>query len=236
MWKPLRRVSFGASRLHSSLFLPPLSRPRYLAENQHEPGYVTEKPFDALTAGTVPVYKGDSAHLKGTGCRHAYAYSVGRKQRHHVQPPRPTALSHHHHSHHLPHRLFRVFAALLPHPDAAIFLDDFKSTEALVEYLKRLTQDEAAYERHRAWRKNYSYDAVRGVPCAGRVFYVCVLSRGFSNPHAPSSSHPPSPVGLPPPCVSCRVLVFVPCPCAHLALLPSCLCLCPVLLLLPAGR
>lgn len=33
-------------------------------ENSLEPGYVTEKPFDALMAGTVPVYLGDAAHLK----------------------------------------------------------------------------------------------------------------------------------------------------------------------------
>eukprot|EP00600_Ochromonadales_sp_CCMP1393_P010080 CAMPEP_0174957788 /NCGR_PEP_ID=MMETSP0004_2-20121128/2266_1 /TAXON_ID=420556 /ORGANISM="Ochromonas sp., Strain CCMP1393" /LENGTH=250 /DNA_ID=CAMNT_0016205935 /DNA_START=531 /DNA_END=1283 /DNA_ORIENTATION=- len=33
-------------------------------ENSLEPGYVTEKPFDALLAGTVPVYLGDAAHLR----------------------------------------------------------------------------------------------------------------------------------------------------------------------------
>jgi hypothetical protein len=33
-------------------------------ENSIEEGYVTEKPFDALIAGTVPVYLGDAAHLK----------------------------------------------------------------------------------------------------------------------------------------------------------------------------
>eukprot|EP01032_Pedospumella_encystans_P008576 gene8576-10162_t len=33
-------------------------------ENSLEPGYVTEKPFDAMIAGTVPVYLGDSVHLK----------------------------------------------------------------------------------------------------------------------------------------------------------------------------
>lgn len=33
-------------------------------ENSLEPGYVTEKPFDALLAGTVPVYLGDAAQLK----------------------------------------------------------------------------------------------------------------------------------------------------------------------------
>ena len=33
-------------------------------ENSIEDGYVTEKPFDALISGTVPVYLGDAAHLK----------------------------------------------------------------------------------------------------------------------------------------------------------------------------
>ncbi len=33
-------------------------------ENSLEPGYVTEKPFDAMMGGTVPVYLGDAAHLK----------------------------------------------------------------------------------------------------------------------------------------------------------------------------
>jgi len=33
-------------------------------ENSIEEGYVTEKPFDALISGTVPVYLGDAAHLK----------------------------------------------------------------------------------------------------------------------------------------------------------------------------
>lgn len=37
----------------------------YMAfENSLEPGYVTEKPFDGLIGGTVPVYLGDAAHLK----------------------------------------------------------------------------------------------------------------------------------------------------------------------------
>jgi len=33
-------------------------------ENSLEAGYVTEKPFDALMSGTVPVYLGDATHLK----------------------------------------------------------------------------------------------------------------------------------------------------------------------------
>ena len=33
-------------------------------ENSIEDGYVTEKPFDALISGTVPIYLGDAIHLK----------------------------------------------------------------------------------------------------------------------------------------------------------------------------
>ena len=33
-------------------------------ENAFEEGYVTEKAFDALSAGTIPIYLGDSKHLK----------------------------------------------------------------------------------------------------------------------------------------------------------------------------
>ena len=78
-------------------------------ENSLEPGYVTEKPFDALLSGTVPIYLGDAKHLK----------------------------------------------RLLPHPRAAIFLDDFGGdAKKLVEYLNMLAQNETAYEEHRVWRKD----------------------------------------------------------------------------------
>jgi hypothetical protein len=75
-------------------------------ENSIEDGYVTEKPFDALMAGTVPVYLGDATHLK----------------------------------------------ALLPHPKAAIFVADYKGDyKALANYLNYLSNNESAYEEHRAW-------------------------------------------------------------------------------------
>ena len=96
-------------------------------ENSIEPGYVTEKPFDALLSGTVPVYLGDASHLK----------------------------------------------TLLPHRDAAIFLADFNhNTTALVEYLKFLTRNETAFERHREWRKTFSYDRnVRDRPLLSKSWY-----------------------------------------------------------------
>lgn len=78
-------------------------------ENSLEPGYVTEKPFDALLSGTVPIYLGDAKHLK----------------------------------------------RMLPHPKAAIFLDDFDGdAKKLVAYLNMLVQNETAYEEHRAWRRD----------------------------------------------------------------------------------
>jgi hypothetical protein len=82
-------------------------------ENSIERGYVTEKAFNALESGTVPVYLGDSVHLK----------------------------------------------ALLPHPKAAIFVDDYGDNyTALADYLKYLSSNETAYEEHRAWRKTFTYE------------------------------------------------------------------------------
>jgi hypothetical protein len=80
-------------------------------ENTYERGYVTEKVFDALIAGVVPIYLGPSED-----CR-----------------------------------------PLLPHPNAAIFLDDYNhNIPRLVEYLKYLSNNETAYEQHRAWRKSFN--------------------------------------------------------------------------------
>lgn len=79
-------------------------------ENTHERGYVTEKVFDALIAGVVPIYLGPSED-----CR-----------------------------------------PLLPHPKAAIFLDDFNhDIRRVAEYLSYLTANETAYEEHRAWRHKF---------------------------------------------------------------------------------
>ena len=79
-------------------------------ENTYEPGYVTEKVFDALIAGVVPIYLGPSSD-----CR-----------------------------------------PLLPHPRAAIFMDDFdQNLNHLVTYLQYLISNESAYEEHRAWRKTF---------------------------------------------------------------------------------
>jgi len=83
-------------------------------ENTIEEGYVTEKPGEALRAGTVPIYYGDSKTLK----------------------------------------------SLIPDPNGAIYLSDFRhNISKLASYLNFLANNETAYEVHRAWRRNYSYEA-----------------------------------------------------------------------------
>ena len=82
----------------------------YLAfENTIEPGYVTEKIYDALIAGTVPVYHG--------------------------------------------HHDCRKF---IPHPKAAIFVDDYRDISTLTEYLNYLSRNESAYDEHRHWRYTFN--------------------------------------------------------------------------------
>jgi len=82
----------------------------YLAfENTIEPGYVTEKIYDAFVAGTVPVYHG--------------------------------------------HRDCRKF---IPHPKAAIFVDDFEDISTLTAYLNYLSHNQSAYEEHRQWRYTFN--------------------------------------------------------------------------------
>jgi Glycosyltransferase family 10 (fucosyltransferase) C-term len=108
-------------------------------ENSIEKGYVTEKPFDALLSGTVPVYLGDAPHLK----------------------------------------------SLLPHRDAAIFLADFNhNATALVEYLNFLTFNETAFERHREWRRLFSYETnVRGRPLMEKSWYCRICEWAVANVH-----------------------------------------------------
>ena len=79
-------------------------------ENSLEEGYVIEKPFESLLAGSVPVYLGDAVHLK----------------------------------------------RLLPHPKAAVFVDDFGGNiSTLAKYLGYLMTNDSAYQEHRSWRKTF---------------------------------------------------------------------------------
>jgi Glycosyltransferase family 10 (fucosyltransferase) C-term len=58
---------------------------------------------------------------------------------------------------------------LLPHPKSAIFVDDFKSTSQLGEYLVYLSGNETAYEEHRAWRKDFKFEK----PVSQSVKWAC---------------------------------------------------------------
>lgn len=94
-------------------------------ENTYERGYVTEKVFDALIAGVVPVYLGSSED-----CRR-----------------------------------------MLPHPKAAIFVDDFGGDwDKLAGYLQYLMNNSTAYEEHRSWRHTFRLESqphlfTRSWPC-----------------------------------------------------------------------
>lgn len=105
----------------------------YLAfENNVEPGYVTEKVFDALIAGTVPVYLGASEDCK----------------------------------------------KMLPHPRAAIFLDDFSGVQELAKYLNYLSLNATAYEEHRVWRKGF--DVARLSPLISKPWPCRICSWALS--------------------------------------------------------
>ncbi|KAF8817913.1 putative Alpha-(1,3)-fucosyltransferase 11 [Cardiosporidium cionae] len=74
-------------------------------ENTNSEDYVTEKLFNALASGAIPVYHGTNTVDK-----------------------------------------------FLPSPDSIIRVSDFKSVEALGNYLKRVISDEALFNFHHSWR------------------------------------------------------------------------------------
>jgi hypothetical protein len=48
---------------------------------------------------------------------------------------------------------------LLPHPKAAIFIADYEGDyKKLSNYLNYLSNNETAYEEHREWRKDFTYE------------------------------------------------------------------------------
>jgi hypothetical protein len=105
-----------------------------------------------LSVGTVPVYLGDSAHLR----------------------------------------------TLLPHPSAAIFVSDFDNNiTALADYLKYLRDNEAAYEVHRLWRKNftstkeimYVFVATETVPLLNNMIAFVLRSHKIINIHRRQHPH-----------------------------------------------
>lgn len=115
----------------------------YLAfENTLEPGYVTEKVYDALIAGMMTIYCVSTT----------FSISL------------PLSL--------YPLSLLSIFSGvvpiylgdstfcriLIPIPHAVIYVDDFgNDLDKLVIYLKHLSENEAAYELHRSsWRQHIS--------------------------------------------------------------------------------
>ncbi len=82
------------------------SRVSFVMENSKEDFYATEKLYQALYAGVVPVYKG-APNIRN----------------------------------------------ILPHPDAAILVDDFANLTALIQYVDRVNHDEHLYRKHTAWKQ-----------------------------------------------------------------------------------
>ena len=81
----------------------------FAIENSHEQGYVTEKLWQPLKMGAIPIY------------------SVGP---------------------------FRDNALMLPHPDAALVVEDFPSIQHLAEYMQKIASDKSLWFKHAmAWRK-----------------------------------------------------------------------------------
>jgi Glycosyltransferase family 10 (fucosyltransferase) C-term len=68
---------------------------------------------------------------------------------------------------------------LLPHPKAAIFLDDFRGdAKRLGAYLQRLAANETAYEEHRAWRR--TFDPVKQSPLLLKSWPCSVCEWGLN--------------------------------------------------------
>ena len=72
---------------------------------------------------------------------------------------------------------------LLPHPKAAIFLDDFRGdAQRLGAYLQRLAANETAYEEHRAWRR--TFDPVKQSPLLLKSWPCSVCEWAVKTAHA----------------------------------------------------
>ena len=73
--------------------------------------------------------------------------------------------------------------SLLPHPKAAIFVDDYNGNYTkLAQYLNYLTTNETAYEEHREWRKDFNYEAnVRDKPLIATSWFCNVCRWAAAN-------------------------------------------------------
>ena len=62
---------------------------------------------------------------------------------------------------------------LLPHPKAAICVSDYKNIAQLVKYLQYLSQNETAYDEHRAWRRSFDAEEYRRQNSLLRTSWQC---------------------------------------------------------------
>lgn len=73
--------------------------------------------------------------------------------------------------------------ALLPHPKAAIFIADYNNDyKKLADYLNYLSTNETAYEEHREWRKDFTYEKnIKNKPLLQNSWYCNVCRWSLSN-------------------------------------------------------
>ena len=73
--------------------------------------------------------------------------------------------------------------ALLPHPKAAIFIADYNGNYAqLAKYLTYLSNNETAYESHREWRRNFTYESnIKDKPLLQTSWYCNVCRWAADN-------------------------------------------------------
>ena len=73
--------------------------------------------------------------------------------------------------------------ALLPHPKAAIFIADYNGNYTqLAEYLTYLSNNETAYESHREWRRNFTYESnIKDKPLLQTTWYCNVCRWAADN-------------------------------------------------------
>lgn len=89
--------------------------------------------------------------------------------------------------------------SLLPHPKAAIFVADFPNITALTEYLVYLTQNETAFEEHRAWRHDFTYEKnIAGRPAMEIPLHCRICQWAVRTINNSSSYRAPRKVCLPP--------------------------------------
>jgi len=116
-----------------------------VVENSNEQGYISEKMFQVLTGGAVPLYHGAPDVRK-----------------------------------------------FLPHPDAAILLQDFKSTREAMHYLIRVSREENLYRKHTAWKRLPFSPGFRHL--LSTTFNPCTVCETFARDASPVAKPWPNPM------------------------------------------